>query len=314
MTEMGSETNFRPNRQGYARREAGSGKSTLTPVAPAWAEKSERWRSFVTPEGVDLRLRLGDAGERASAFFLDIAIIVAMLVVLTIIVLLAAMAAGRRGMEFMATIWLLGFFFLRNFYFMAFELSPRAATPGKRVLGLRVATRSGGVLSPTAIFARNAMRELEFFLPLGFLATAGGWVGLASLVWSGIFALFPLFNRDRLRVGDFVAGTWVVRAPRVALDIDLAARGEQQSGRFSFSDAEVNAYGIKELAVLEQVLRRRDDDTMLAVATRIRTKLGRARVPGETNEAFLQAYYLALRKRLEARLLFGHRRKDKFDK
>ena len=83
-----------------------------------------------------------------------------------------------------------------------------------------------------------------------------------------MFALFPLFNRDRLRVGDFVAGTWVVRAPRVALDIDLAARGAEQSARFQFSDTEVSAYGIKELAVLEQVLRRKDEDTMMAVAAR----------------------------------------------
>ena len=28
-------------------------------------------REMVTPEGVDLQLRLADAGERASAFFLD---------------------------------------------------------------------------------------------------------------------------------------------------------------------------------------------------------------------------------------------------
>jgi uncharacterized RDD family membrane protein YckC len=285
-----------------------------TLAAPPGAAPSEKWRSLVTPEGIDLRLRLGDAGERVSAFLLDIAIIVATLVVFTLLVAAAAIASGRTAAEFMNVVWLLGFFFLRNFYFMAFELSPRAATPGKRVLGLRVTTRTGGALSPTAIFARNAMRELEFFLPLSFLFTAGGWTGLASLLWSGVFMLFPLFNRDRLRVGDFVAGTWVVRAPRVGLDIDLASRGERQAGRFVFSDGEVNAYGIKELAVLEQVLRRKDEDTMVAVAARIRTKLGRSRAPGETNEAFLEAYYMALRKRLETRLLFGHRRRDKFDR
>jgi len=34
----------------------------------------------------------------------------------------------------------------------------------------------------------------------------------------------------------------------------------------------------------------------------------------ETDLAFLSAYYAALRGRLENRLLFGHRRRDKFDK
>ena len=33
-----------------------------------------------------------------------------------------------------------------------------------------------------------------------------------------------------------------------------------------------------------------------------------------TDAAFLTAYYTALRERLEKRLLFGHRRKDKFDR
>ena len=34
-------------------------------------------RAFVTPEGVDLRLNIGDAGQRAGAFLLDAAIIIA---------------------------------------------------------------------------------------------------------------------------------------------------------------------------------------------------------------------------------------------
>jgi uncharacterized RDD family membrane protein YckC len=273
-----------------------------------------RVRGFVTPEGVDLQLRLGEASERAGAFVLDLAIMAGVLVLFSLLAVVAAAAAEDSAREMLVAIWLLGFFFLRNFYFMSFELTPRAATPGKRLLGLRVATRSGGPLTPSAIFARNAMRELEIFLPLMALTQERGFVALAAIVWSGIFALFPLFNRDRLRVGDFVAGTWVVRAPRIALDVDLAARRPSAPQPFVFSDAEANAYGIKELSVLESVLRRRDDETMAAVANRIRAKLGRAPAPGETNAGFLDAYYVALRGRLEARLLFGHRRRDKFDR
>ena len=40
-----------------------------------------------------------------------------------------------------------GFFVVRNGYFAAFELTPRGATPGKRLLGLRVAARDGGRLT-----------------------------------------------------------------------------------------------------------------------------------------------------------------------
>jgi hypothetical protein len=53
---------------------------------------------------------------------------------------------------------------------------------------------------------------------------------------------------------------------------------------------------------------------MAAVAERIRAKIGWRAQAGETDTAFLSAYYAALRGRLETRLLFGHRRKDKFDK
>ena len=71
---------------------------------------------------------------------------------------------------------------------------------------------------------------------------------------------------------------------------------------------------MKELQVLEDVLRRGDKRTLAAVADRIRGKIGWRSGPGETDTAFLAAYYAALRGRLEHRLLFGHRRRDKFDK
>src|SRR5215831_5365832 len=234
----------------------------------------ERVRELITPEGIDLKLRLADMSERATAFFIDIAIMIGILVGGTLAVFLFALGTGGRAAEVYFIIWLLGSFFLRNFYFMAFELTPRAATPGKRAVGLRVTTRDGGPLGFDAIFARNAMRELELFLPLSFLLVygreVGGWGALAGMVWCAIFVFFPLFNRDRLRVGDFVAGTWVIKAPKRALELDLAA-GEKAS-EYSFSRAEVDVYGVKELSVLEDVLRRKDPATMSAVAARIRAK------------------------------------------
>jgi hypothetical protein len=52
---------------------------------------------------------------------------------------------------------------------------------------------------------------------------------------------------------------------------------------------------------------------MTAVAERIRCKIAWYKAPDERDEAFLSAYYAALRGRLETQLLFGRRRKDKFD-
>jgi uncharacterized RDD family membrane protein YckC len=272
-------------------------------------------RAFVTPEGVDLRLKVGEAGARASAFLIDMAIQTAMLLALTLVVLGAVWASKLRGGELMGVVWILGAFLLRNFYFIGFELRPGAATPGKRAMGLRVIARDGGRLTADAVFARNAMRELEVFLPATFLFARGagvdGWLILLGVVWSGVFLVFPLFNRDRLRLGDLAAGTLVIQAPKRKLLPDLSAA---PAGDLAFSRAQLDAYGVKELHVLEDVLRLADRRTMAAVSERIRNKIGWTAPLEVSHQAFLAAYYAGLRGRLESRLLFGHRRKDKFDK
>src|SRR3712207_4680738 len=101
-------------------------------------------RSFVTPEGVDLQLELGSAGTRAAAFLLDAMMIVLLLVVMTLgLVFLATASQG----EWIAILWLLGFFVLRNGWFSLFEMGGRGATPGKRLMGLRVVARDGARLT-----------------------------------------------------------------------------------------------------------------------------------------------------------------------
>ena len=103
--------------------------------------------------------------------------------------------------------------------------------------------------------------------------------------------------------------TTQVRVPKRLLGADLLAR--QADSGLTFSKAQVDAYGITELAVLEEVLRHSDYQTMQAVAARIRQKIGW--IGSEPDLDFLNAYYAALRGRLETQLLFGRRRKDKFD-
>ena len=229
----------------------------------------------------------------------------------------AAMTKQDGAFEATIVVLALTSFLLRNAYFILFELGPRAATPGKRALGLRVAARNGGRLTSDMVFARNFMRELELFVPLSFILAGGqgvdGWLKLLGLIWCAIFVFFPLFNRDRLRVGDLVAGTWVVKAPKTALLPDLAGDGEVRLADFSFTQAQLDAYGVYELQVLEDVLRRRDRKTMQSVADRIRSKIGWIRGANEMDGDFLSAYYAAVRGRLESRLLFGKRKKDKFD-
>jgi uncharacterized RDD family membrane protein YckC len=288
---------------------AKSGKAAKPHVEPSMR------RTLITPEGVDLGVEIAPIGARLGAFVLDELILGAGLLV---VVIIAGLSMRKQSAEIIAIIWNLGFFLVRNFWFMGWEMGPRGATPGKRIMKIRVAMRNGGQLTADAVFTRNALRELELFLPLTILITGafqfGGWGWLAGSIWSGIFLLFPLFNRDKLRAGDLIAGTWVVQTPRMRLAPDLASQAHERLARFTFTPAQLDAYGVMELQVLEDVLRKIDRKTMFAVATRIRTKIGWIEGRDEGAYDFLNAYYAALRQRLEQRLLFGHRRKDKFDK
>lgn len=282
-----------------------------------------RERAFVTPEGVDLRLEIGDAGQRAAAFMLDAAIIIGVLLAMTLAAVFAGIGSvitGGTSGEMIVVVWLLGFFLLRNFYFTGFELTARAATPGKRAMGLRVAARDGGRLRAESVVARNAMRELEVFLPFGLIvsrADQGGvdsWMYLLAFVWAAIFVFFPLFNRDRLRAGDLIGGTWVVRTPKQKLVRDMADEGTARMDRYQFTTAQLDAYGARELHVLEDVLRLRKRETMKAVTERIVRKIDWAHDGDQDDFDFLSAYYTGLRGRLEGRLLIGQRRADKHDR
>jgi len=274
-------------------------------------------RALVTPEGVDLRVRLAAVSERGIALIIDLVIIVGSLLALTIFVMSVFVGDGSGSVA--AIIWLLGFFVLRNFYFTYFEAGRRAATPGKRLMGLRVVARDGAALTVDAVVARNAMRELELYLPVIFLFSRGtdieAWIILSGIVWCGIFVLFPMFNRDRLRAGDLIAGTWVLKAPKQTLLPDLAEdRPAVADTAFAFTTAQLDAYGVKELQVLESVLRQADAAAMEAVAEQIRIKIAWTKRPDESDQEFLSAYYASLRQRLEQRLLFGKRKRDKHDR
>ncbi len=270
-------------------------------------------RTFITPEGVDLQLELGTAGSRAGAFLIDSMMIVTILIVMTIALGFLALAAKA---EWILILWLLGFFVLRNGWFSLFEMGGRGATPGKRLMGLRVVARDGARLTGGAVIARNAMREIEVFLPLSFLVqqtaqgTADALLVIFALVWSGIFLFFPLFNRDRLRIGDLIAGTWVVRTAGARLGADLVQGVERP--RRTFTDAALNLYGVYELQTLEDVLRAGREDSIATVARAIRDKAGIDEW-GNDRE-FLSDYYAALCARLEGGLLVGRRRENKFEK
>jgi uncharacterized RDD family membrane protein YckC len=294
-----------------------------------------RIHKILTPEGISLPFVVAAAGDRVGAFFLDSLVIVLM----TIVLWLGALAVASVGLEELGTaVALIVHFLLWNFYFIWFETRWSGATYAKRRLGLRVISRDGGPLTAEAIFARNLMRNLELYLPAAVLLSpeallpeAPGWGRLLAAAWILVFAFMPLFNQDRLRCGDLVAGTIVVRAPKAMLLSDLAERSVRPAPRraapggpppppaeaFPFTREQLDIYGIHELQVLEDLLRRDDEGTLdprvlAEVCEKIKTKIS---WPADSWNVpvrpFLDSFYRAQRRLLEQKMLFGQRRERK---
>ncbi len=308
-----------------------------------------RVHQVLTPEGLSLPFVVGSAGDRISAFVLDTVLIVLVTIGLQLLgVALAVLGLPEIGFSFA----LLVGFLLWNFYFIYFEAHRGGVTYGKRKAELRVISRGGGPLTAEAVVARNLMRNLELQLPLlvllapdQMLPEAPVWGRLIAAVWLMAFAFMPLFNQDRLRCGDLVAGTIVVKAPAAVLLGDLTERGmpprpaerpaarpaarwmppppkpalapEPVAEEFPFTRQQLDIYGIHELQVLEDLLRRDDQGTLDGriledVCDKIKTKIGWPRERWDVpHRRFLDAFYRAQRARLEQKMLFGQRQERK---
>jgi uncharacterized RDD family membrane protein YckC len=289
---------------------------------------ARRRRQLVTPEGLALPLTVASRGARAGALLLDLTLIFVGFLVLFfallamgigVFELAADEADGSPAIEFIAVVMILLVFLTRYAYFLFFELGPRGATPGKRALGIRVAARptelgGAGRLTAEAVIARNLMRDVEVFIPAIFLMSGMGSglgaVGYAAFAWLMVFVLFPCFNRDNLRAGDLVAGTWVVEAERHKLEQAMSVAPDR-TATYRFGEAELAVYGEHELQVLEGVLRQDNAQAQRQVVEAICGKIGWEPGAGDDRE-FLEAFYAALRARLEQGMRFGNRKKDKF--
>lgn len=274
-------------------------------------EDEDARRHVLTPEGIELQFTLAPVGSRAIAFLLDWLVIIS---VTLGVGLLGFMAGGG-----FIGVFMLVHFLLRTFYFSFFEIVWMGSTPGKRNQKIRVIDARGGPLNASAIFARNFTREVEVFLPLVVLFNpealypgATGWAGLLAGIWCLILLLFPLFNRDRLRIGDLIAGTRVVGVPEHTLLDDLSGQRAREA-KYVFTDTQLAHYGNYELQVLEELLRGEtlvDRNTFEMIREKIQKRIGWTGGEVKTR-VFLEDFYQAQRARLERGLLFGVRHEDK---
>ncbi|HZU64105.1 MAG TPA: RDD family protein, partial [Novosphingobium sp.] len=172
---------------------------------------SAKQRQITTPEGLVLTLTLASRGARLGALLLDLMLMGGAMVALVIAVIFTAGGmvqlgrhidgrnAGDHAIQFLLVVLIAGAFLLRNGWFLAFELGPRGATPGKRIMKIRVAARDGRRLSADMVIARNLLRDIEIFLPFSALGAvaAGGQgaapVAVAAAAWLALWAGFVFF-------------------------------------------------------------------------------------------------------------------------
>ena len=150
-----------------------------------------------TPERVELRYVLASVGNRFLAAAIDHVI---QLVAIAIILVAAGALSDWKLFASMG-VWTAAFTVLAVFaiywgYFVVFETAWSGQTPGKRMMRLRVVREDGRPVRFFEVFVRNLLRVAIDIQPMPSYA-----IGVVSII----------FSERSKRIGDFVAGTVVVK-------------------------------------------------------------------------------------------------------
>jgi uncharacterized RDD family membrane protein YckC len=148
--------------------------------------------------GVDLELRIAGPGGRSYAFIIDwhIRLLAALAYVFSATLIYARpfggspAAPGQTDYFFVVAAPALAIYFL---YHPVLEVAMKGRTPGKRIAGVRLVKRDGGIPGIGALLIRNVFRLVDS-LPTVYV------VGLTA----------TMLTREAVRVGDIAAGTVLV--------------------------------------------------------------------------------------------------------
>ena len=227
-----------------------------------------------TPERVELHYVLANVGNRFLAAAIDHLIQVS-----AIVLFVVAAGALSDWQVFNSTgVWTAALTVLMIFgvfwgYFVLFETLWSGQTPGKRIMKLRVVREDGRPVRFFEVFVRNLIRFVIDFQPIPSYA-----VGVVTIIFSG---------RSK-RVGDFVAGTVVVKerateAPSLEQILRVSELEQQRLERAGPAPfvADTRKLTERELRAVETFLKRRfelvePNRTALAmrIAQPIQVKLG----------------------------------------
>ena len=284
--------------------------------------KPENKVIVIPPEGVPLSFDIATLSTRLSAVLFDMFLMMLFIVLLVILLWFSILSVYAESRGYLFSIFLIAVFLIRYGYFFYFELTWQGSTPGKRLMGIRVIARDGRALTIQGLIARNLLRDLEFFLPLG-LAMSGfqmgaeqAWLGYLGFGWTLIVWLFVYFNPQHLRFGDLIGGTLVITIPRAVLRDDKARNTSVlRKTDIRFTPKQLSIYGEYELETLAAVLEKAEkhpETDLSPVAKAIAGKIHyEGSEPFSRPQEFLRVFYAAQRAALEQKLLWGKRKANK---
>src|SRR6185312_8820006 len=155
-----------------------------------------------TPEQVVLSYTLAGVGARAAAAIIDFVAISFIIIAFVISVSLLAKLgqSGPKPTPEESSTWAVAIFILVIFalewgYYVLFEALWDGQTPGKRLLHIRVVQDGGYSVSFGASAVRNIARIID---------------GQPGFLY-GVGVIAAVFNRSGKRLGDMMAGTFVVQ-------------------------------------------------------------------------------------------------------
>lgn len=218
-----------------------------------------------TPERVELHYVLANIGNRFLAAAIDHLIQAS---AIFIVIIIAGAFSDWRLFNSMgvwaAALTVLAIFAIYWGYFVVFETLWSGQTPGKRIMRLRVVREDGRPVRFFEVFVRNLLRIAIDFQPLPSYA-----IGVVSII----------FSARSKRVGDFVAGTVVVkeRATEAPSLDEIIKVSEIEQHRFDRTApapfiADTRQLSEQELRAVQTFLKRRFELTepnRMALAMRI---------------------------------------------
>jgi uncharacterized RDD family membrane protein YckC/uncharacterized membrane protein SpoIIM required for sporulation len=211
-------------------------------VRPPVSASLDQHVDVETPEQVMLSYTVAGIGSRAVAALIDYAIIAAFFIAVDIV--FSTFSITQAIKPWLTAVMIIGFFLVNWGYYVVFEAMWDGQTPGKRRMGLRVVRDGGYSITFAASAVRNLIRVIDILPPVSY----------------GIGILSAVLSKSGKRLGDYAAGTFVVRERAL---VGIAGPGAADEGAAAAGLAAPGAappvalLNDDEYALLERFIQRR---------------------------------------------------------